>query len=416
MVVQDGPLTLPEILINIFDTLESDQATLAAAIRVNKLWFDCGIRVLWREATPVALADVGPTRAQIYASKITSLQFSSDEDGLRHAGFIHLQFSSLKSITLDSYRPPHDNSYAIQQYFSPALQRLAFYGGTLNEALLTDIRDKCWRLKTLLIDSPGEEIQPAFFTSFISQYATLEHMTFMFGAGHLITEELMEHLAQRSNLQSLSIGKPWPTLLSQKIAKDIPDPFTTLKKLQLKLASAAVQPLVSMLKLKSIKNLGLSIQDAEEPVLCHIASLSSLTSLFVQFDVPTELSKADILSVGALHSLTELTIAPNIVYDNSSLSSLNSGFSHDDFDKMCSNLHQLRTIRFDVQADLSAAILLSLSKYCPLLKDCRFPYHLDIPGLKLETHQTVLFPNLISLDIGSFLPPSVAENDNDITR
>ncbi|PHH91259.1 hypothetical protein CDD83_1176 [Cordyceps sp. RAO-2017] len=395
-------LALPEILVAIFDCLDSP--ALTAAMRASKKWFTCASDVLWRRAGCEALAAVPEQRRQIYASKITLLAFSGDEDAAYHARFQHLRFSSLKHISLDAYRPS-DGSYHIRQYFQPPLESFSFYGGDLDHDLLQQLRAKSWRLRRILIDSPGAAVQPDFFATFLAEYTSLEHMVFLHGMDHLITDDLMLHLADRPSLSSLMIGKTCSAELLQRISTQVLQPFRALRNLQLTVPSSAVPTLVRLAT--QLNRLELTVQDADATVVGRLASLTTLRELSLSFSAATELPKHEILSLKKLTQLEELTVGPDEAEDKAEVTAFQSSFSDTDFDELVSQLRSLRRIRFMIQSNLSVLSLASLAKHCPLLEMCTMPQVFDMSPLSGDDRAKFSFPNLHYLDLGGLeRPPS----------
>ncbi|OAR02914.1 hypothetical protein LLEC1_04256 [Akanthomyces lecanii] len=406
-------LTLPEILNNIFDQLENDSRALAAASLVNQAWFSSATDVLWKMATWENLLQVPEDRQQIYAAKMTTLSFAGDNAATCHARFQHLQFSSLKSVSLDAYRPQEGGSlYHIRQYLQPPLERFAFYGGDLDEELLDHLRQSCWRLQQILIDSPGPKITEEFFSRFIAEYTSLRDVRFMFGMDHLISDELLLRLANRDALSGLAIGRQLSQGLLDRILADASStPFKELKSLVMNTTAAAVPALVKVFA--HISSLELDVQDGDGSVVKHLChSLPGLKRLGLSFSAPTKLAVDDLLSLKALSRLEFLAIGPNEMVESATVDCLDSGFSDADFDDVFAQLPCLRMLDFTVQSSLSAAAaFLSLSKHCRMLEECILPLVFDLETLKSGT---VMFPKLRELGVGGFEPISIpSDNDGD---
>lgn len=401
----DLSLTIPEILICIFEFLEEHPYTLAVASQVNRQWFTCGTDVLWREAPCGVLANVTESRRQVYASKITSLAFSGDDEAAYHSSFKHLRFTKLRRISLDAYHPGEGNQYHIRHYFQPPLQEFSFYGGELDDELLVYLRTTCWRLRKILLDSPGRTITPLSFLDFISGCKSVEHVEFLHGMDHLLTDELLLHLASQPHLSGMAIGKICSQRVIEHISTDIPEPFAALRILHIAIPSSALPFLVPAIK--TVTNLHLTIQDANDQIIRQLSSLPALRVLSLYFAVATELLTAEILSLTSHTKLERLTIGPVETEDAGDITTFNFSFSDSDFEFLCSKLHDLRSISFQVQCNLSAAVLESLSRHCPLLEECVMPQTFDFRALNLDTRNNAMFPNLRSLDFAGFQQPTV---------
>ncbi|POR32481.1 Uncharacterized protein TPAR_07313 [Tolypocladium paradoxum] len=400
-------LTLPEILVNVFELLESHAPSLVAAIRVNKQWFACGTDVLWREPPLEALADVKEDRRQVYAAKIRALSFFGGDDNAYHARFQHLQFSSLRRVSLDVYRRDEGGGYHIRQYIQPSLEEFLLYGSDLDDELLHHVQNTCRRLQRILMDSPGQRVTASSFFNFISGCNSLKHMEFECGMDHLLTDELLLHLAHRASLSSLAIGKACSKQVLEQISTHISEPFKELQTLHMPVPSSAVPLLVELVK--HATSLDLAVRDADIPVTRIISAKADLHALSLSFAVPTELSRNDILSLQALSRLERLSIGPEDMYDAAVVTAFSSGFSDSDFDELCSKLPFLRRIEFKVQCNLSAAALESLSTHCPLLEECTMPQVVDLQALSLDARQAVMFPHLRLLELGGLQPPEVGD-------
>ncbi|KAK5994751.1 hypothetical protein PT974_03134 [Cladobotryum mycophilum] len=407
----DLSLSLPEILTNILDFLSTDQASLASAIQVNRKWFSCGTDVLWREAPCEVLAQVPEDRRQIYAAKVATLAFSGDDEAQYHSTFENIRFTNLKKISLDAYRPGGGESYSVLQYMQLPLETFFFYGGDLTDDLLAHLQNTCWRLRRIMIDSPGPNVTAASFFRFISTYKSLEHMTFLYGIDDLLTDELLLHLAGRPNLSSLAIGKVCSTQILQQISSHVSEPFGALQALQVTVPSAAVSLLVTLLP--NVTSLQLTVHDSDVHLVQQLPSLTALRLLSVSFAASVEISRADILSLKSLSNLEQLSIGPDETNDAAEVTAFESDFSDADFDDLCSKLPVLRRIRFNVQCNLSAAALASLSKHCPLLEECTMLHVLNIHALDLGSRSNIMFPKLRLLDLGGFEAPAPNDQQGD---
>lgn len=398
---QPSALAIPEILDSILSCLSHEPCHLAQAIRVNKQWFSSGTYLLWRDAGCEALANIPADRRQIYAAKITSLTFSGGQEARHHEWFQNLEFSSLKHVSLDAYRPANDAPYPIRQYFQPPLESFSLYGGDLDHDLLDQLRHRAWRLRSLLIDSPGRNVEAPFFLDFISRYKSLIRIRLLYGIDHLVTQDLMLHLARRTDLIHLEIGKTCSAQLMRTISTRVTYPFRHLRVIHIALTSAAVSPAVRLMP--RLINFRLDVQDAGVGVIDSLSSLSSLRLLALTFCTDTRLSIEDLLSLKKLSNLEELTIVADERYDEAVVTALEAGFSDQHFDDLVSHLPRLRCFNFLVQCTLSGAALLSLSKHCPLLEECNMLQVFDIQELESEARRNkVLFPKLRLLEVGGF--------------
>ncbi|KND92439.1 hypothetical protein TOPH_02946 [Tolypocladium ophioglossoides CBS 100239] len=401
-------LTLPEILIDIFDLLEPHRPTLAAAIRVNRQWFASGTDVLWRGALCEALAKVPGHRRQVYASKITSISFYGEDEVAYHSCFENLQFSRLRKIVLDVHhqrRPGAPEWYPIQQYLQPPLEEFAFFGGYLDDLFLEHMLNTCFRLRSIMLHNPRRSISAEAFCGFITRCTWLTNMEFSYRMEHLISDELVLHLAKRTTLLNLVLGKIISMQILRQISRNVVEPFKALRSLHISITALAVPLLVPLVK--HITSLRLEVEDSDDSahILQLISRLADLRFLSLSFAAHTELSTEDLLSLRALSKLEQLSINADCSGDAAAVTAFNPGFSNSDFDSLCSALHCLRRIDFNVMCNMSAAALKSLQRYHPLLEECSLPLIFDMHALGLDKRRRVMFPELRLLDVGAFRPP-----------
>lgn len=400
----------PELLINIFDALESHRPTLAASIQVNRRWFYFGTDVLWRTAPCTALANVPEHRRQLYASKIISLPFYGDDESAYHSLFQNLQFGRLKRVMVDAHRPQDGDGaegFPVLQYLQPSLEEFTFYGGQMDNHLLEHIQNTCFRLRCILIDGPGPGVTAASFLAFITRCTSLTYIEVMYSVEHLLTEELLLHLAERSTLSVLRLNTILSNHILHRISTDAVEPFKALRELDISVSASAVPVLVPMLKHITRLHLGVTGGNGSVHVLQHISRLADLRTLSLFFAAPTDLSPDDLLSLKVLSKLEELTIGPDERNDAAAVTALNPGFSDSDFDSLCSKLHSLRRIDFNVLCNLSVAAMVSLWRYHPLLEECTMPQIFDMQALGLINSRRAVFPELRLLEVGGFRPPRV---------
>lgn len=396
----DSPLLIPEVLLGIFDflELEQDRSTLAAACRVSKTWCAYATEVLWRTAPCQALAGIADDRAQLYASKVTMLEFTGSSEAQYHYHWWDLQFIRLRHLCLDSYRAPSGVPYPMQQYLHASLQTLEFYGGDLAASVLTGLLTNCPRLRDILIDSPGSYITPRMFLSFIKDCKSLERVTFVYGMDHLVTDELFLHLARRPNLTHLTLGRHVPTAVyDQLVSESSHAPaLAALRFLQVPISSEAVPLLAPMIN--KVTSLGLEIRDGRPDFLHHLSSLTDLSELMLEFAINMTLPSADLMCLRShpkLHTL-RLRLSPDI------LAPRMWDIPDAVFENLIAKLSQLRILAFEVPSSLSAHSLKTLAREHPLLEELSFLQPFHFPHLDLSSHPGVLFPKLRMLEVGGF--------------
>ena len=387
-------LELREILLQVLEYLADDKESLLQAILVNKTWAEEGTNVLWREPLVKHLASVPESRRQIYAEKVYTLDFAGDEDSINHEAFRHLRFPRLKRLNLDSYRPRDGGTFWIRQYLQPSLEEFKFYGGKLAEDLLDALTSQCPRLREIIIDHPHNQLDPERFLEFLKQRQSLQSMTFLYGMDGLITNEMFLHVAGRDNLESLCLGRSFDRATIEDALERTLVPFKHLRQLYLSLESNAVPSLLS--SLKSVVRLGLKIEDDKRDVLPIIASMKDLRTLEVTFRRSQALSSASILALGGLTQLRKLVIQPSPV-ETADLRA--STLADQDFIQLVSNLRHLQSLKFEVQCNLSVAVIHSLGIHCASLESCEMLGSYELQAL--DDTPIPLFPQLRVLELGS---------------
>jgi len=206
---RDRVLMLPELLSEVLSCLHNDAPTLAACIRVNKLWAEEAIMCLWqacgdqfpeqgrlppRIRNLAALAPC-PDRLQWYARCIRRLEFRVEyleTDGMRdtptdasgdeaqyHPAFANTEFPRLEFFSLQGsgYGSALTRGSSLLPYLQPRLLSFSIWEGSISDEFLhalkvcsrcmrvpegancpTDMvhQSRCSALKTFVIDMRGQ--------------------------------------------------------------------------------------------------------------------------------------------------------------------------------------------------------------------------------------------------------------------
>lgn len=168
----DRALMLPELVSTIMSCLYDDASTLAACMRVSKLWAAEAAMYLWEtcgsDGPPsdghgqlppkirnLAALAAYPDRLQWYARCIRTLDFSveytytdgvrdtptdaSEDDAQYHLAFANTEFPRLESFTLQGsgYGAIHTKGSLLTQYLQPRLLSFRLHEGSLSDGFLT---------------------------------------------------------------------------------------------------------------------------------------------------------------------------------------------------------------------------------------------------------------------------------------
>lgn len=330
---QPSALNISEILLQVLEYVdEYDPVALPTAIRVNRQWFICGTDILWRNGTCDALAMVSKSRRQIYASKMASLDFSDGDWTAYHSRFKHLEFTTLRDVSIGSHGP--QSGRQLRPYLQSSLEHLCFNGRHLDTELVQHLQTHCCRLRCIIIDSHSERVTAECFSNFLTSCKYLQRIKILRGLEHLLTDELMLHLAGRSNLLSLGTTKTFSVRLLQQILAQVNQPFRALDDFHTAVTSAAVPLVVSFAA--NFTSLHLEVRDAGDTVIGHISSLTNLHVLSLYFAAPTKLSRQHLVSLKNLSKLHTLDIRPYDDESASELTAFESGFTDADFIDMIS--------------------------------------------------------------------------------
>lgn len=443
MLPSEHALRLPEILSHVLTHLP--HAPLAAALRVNRLWFECGLAVLWWEPPCTALAALttittDPARRALYAAQVMSLPFNGDDEGALHVVLQDLAFPRLRSLSLDSYRPADGGAYPLTQYFSPALRELHFYGGMMSAATLDALRVNCSAgLRELLIENLDlSAVTAAELHRLLAGCPALERLVLMFGMGPLMTEDLLVHLAGRTGLASLSVrGREYGVEAWERVAAEVEGtPFPQLTTLDVALPAAAVAVLVPLLP-QCLNALALSLSSPGGPsptaaalvqmlpditalasmsihgsgagwpsVVRPLAALTGLRQLDLQYPDGTPLPRDELLALGQLTMLESLSIFPAYHPQYEDLWSYEPGFTTEDFITVFTAMKKLDLLRFEVQCRVSEAALYALAKGCPELRSCVMLNVFDLREMDAGLGEGVVFPSLLTMELGGLEEPT----------
>ncbi|KAJ6779933.1 hypothetical protein PWT90_05354 [Aphanocladium album] len=419
MLPSEEALGLPEILTNVLSSLP--RADLAAAVRVSRLWFECGIVTLWHDRPRVqVLADAaasGSPRAALYAAQVEVLGFSGDEEGALHRSLAGLAFPRLRSLRLDSYRPA-DGVYPVAQYLGGALRRLDFYGGPLSAATLDALRERCGGgLRQLLVDSlGGEGVTPAAFYRLLAGCRRLRLLAVLYHMEEFLTHDLVVLLAGFEDLEELYAGNHrYDVALWERVAAEVETPFPRLRALQVALTPAAVRVLVRMIPRMEDLKLVLSA-GGPEPVVRSLTTTttiltSSLKCLSLKYPDNTDVDRNELKALAQLKALEELTVTASLPSPRA------NAFDDDDFIALFAELGGLRTLQFEIRCRLSATSLYSLAESCPRLRAVTMVNTFYLRDMDDRMKPGVVFAALEELDldglIGNRLPNMIIDDEGD---
>ncbi|EGX95001.1 hypothetical protein CCM_03273 [Cordyceps militaris CM01] len=376
-------LQLPEILSRVLSQLYSrpDGANIASALRVNKFWFACGIRILWSESRSSALASLPPTcplaalpptcpRRQLYAAQAITLLFDPNGSKKVHRELQYLVFPRLKCLLLDpkSLNDANDNLCPISQYFGPTLQNLeSNIGSPDSDCSLSDIMwQGTYNQGKLKQHQPEDPIAVSSILRLLTRAPFLQRIALVVDNQAFFGTDFLIHCARQPQLVELALRCNHGAATWQRIPAAVPAPFPTLRALHIWSHCSAVAVLVKVVP--ALEELTLLLTDEpSENFLYHLQSLSALRILLVGYYCSEEIPRSELMALGELKQLRELRLRAHTL-GAPPLRSKNSGFCDADLDVLLSGLGNLRVFDFRVLCSLSSKAFLKLARHCPHLQ------------------------------------------------
>ncbi|KAK7209229.1 hypothetical protein V2G26_016407 [Clonostachys chloroleuca] len=406
-------LALPEILTPILGLVDDDDGcgTLAAAARVNTVWFGCATGLLWKKISGAALGCVPAHRRQVYASKIEAIVFTA-EDGDLHEPFRELEFALLRELTLHTYHPGPGKAalYHLRQYCRPRLDKFYFFGGELDQEFMSYLQNTCRDLTRLWVDLPGHKVTVDSFFDFVSAFKSLEEIHLKRGIDHLLSDKLLFYLARQPNLRELDIGHYLSPRLLSDISRKIPGAFPALESLGATIDSACVPAITHTLK--HVTRLDLTILDAELDALTILGSTLRLQKIKILYDCSIQFTASQLLALKPLRNLENLAIrsTPGTIEVSHPSGSL---FCDEDFQELVSGMPNLRSLELESIADLEIESLRSLSASCPMLEELELLSPFDLQTLLTKAGDEPIFPHLRRFEI-SGIPDRIFKSMDDL--
>ncbi|KAE8345610.1 hypothetical protein BDV24DRAFT_125375 [Aspergillus arachidicola] len=383
-----------EIVLEILQYAEPD---IVPCLRINSQWFHCGIPFVWRRARSWLLRRVPRHRRQIYASVIRNFVIYRGTN--KDLGeFSHLSFPKLEMLCIDlEHHDDHDglDLSLLKCYMHQGLTLLEL-SGTFDPELLSLIQVSCPMLSCFSISRPDSRLTPESLLEFLQKSSTLSDISI--DSEELVTGHILNHLAGRNNLQSLSLKG----LIDTDTIGDlkITSPFKALRHLAISVTEAALPSLVGMIKSIQSFNLTLGGPDSSENsnsvAFRHISQLIELQTLTLFIWGDMRIANEDIVSLKSLTQLRRLNIS-----GASATSLIAPRLQDPDFEELFKNLGQLEALNFDIfRSDITTDSLVSLGKCCPSLQRCEIMGIYDMAAFRYE--KLPVFPTLELLSIGAF--------------
>ncbi|GFF39554.1 hypothetical protein IFM58399_05620 [Aspergillus lentulus] len=396
----------PEILMTILDELRISE--LAAVIRVNRQFFNLGIRRLWQAQRDIYLAKVPKDRRRVYTPLIQELDLDGDPKAL-YEEFKDLEFDNVKelSVTLKEDLDTIDDCKYLTHFINPGL-RLLDLGGSISADFLRDVRNQCPKLRTVSLWRCGPCVTPADLLTFLRSLPYLKSLHITELEDHMITDsEVIEFLAASSTLERLDLEQITPEFLWDALS--IEAPFPQLNRLDIDIHHDAVPSIAKLFG--SVIQLRVTLRAIEdwftrETVRIRpLSELTELRTLEISFHGEMILVPEDLVTLRSLSNLASLSLH--------GLSEVHLGaaeFSDDHFHRLVSGLQDLVTLSLHpYPSKVTSASLAALAKCCPHLETCFIGGEFNVLGL--QDYEAPLFPRLGSFRVRCFLDPDEYDGD-----
>ena len=447
----DRALMLPELISTILSGLHDDAPTLAACMRVNKLWAEEAVMFLWEacgsDASPpngrrqlppkirnlAALAPY-PDRLQWYARCIRTLNFTVEythTDGMRdtpkdasgddaqyHLAFANTEFPRLECFRLQGsgYGSVQTKGSSLLQYLQPSLRAFCLLEGSLSDDFfismkvwyqstrllifmnfLADVlqKSRCPALNTLVIDLEqqcDEITSDAAFLDCLQALKSLELLSLCHGLGNAWSLNSFLGVAKHRSLKRLAlpvIPLPW---LRELDNNGEGRSFTHVEDFDAHLSENGLELVVP--HLANTTKLEIYIIGPSSQALRIAATAPALRSLKLTFGANSVIHERDLILFAETHSALEsLDLGSE---DQENIPSADD-ITDTTIDQVARLLPKLETLQICLaDATLTEASLLSLGTFCKYLETCDISGDFFFEGL-VRNCQPNLFPALRTL-------------------
>lgn len=420
-------MSSPELLSLIFESLgeqhddydeledqesRSNRSTLAAAARVNSIWFETATRTLWRfERLGPRLEHfnkIRTERRQFYASRLTSIKIE------HRSG----QKPSIKALSFPRRRAIHvgqvgsmsgPSSDLIKRYLCPSIVSISLckWFANFNLDILNTIKSECPRLRSLELNVinifEDTDITPEDFNDFFRS-KSLESLKITIGPP-LVDKDLISILGKMETLKKLSMT----LLLWQQTIPDFGSdevPFKNLQQVDLKLDRNAVRSATKAIWHASKVKLHIMMTGTFRKTtmfknLKYMKNCRDLTLIFEGNN--TYLDEEDLCNLNTLKRLEYLVLMPFREDTGEKLEDRVVFHDASDFEAVFAGLQRLHSLKWWLSGmNLSVQTLNRLSRN-HRFRNIFFRGSWDLLGL--TEVEGCLFPNLRNLTLSKAVIP-----------
>lgn len=341
-------LQVPEILCEVFDHLESDPGTLFAACRVNKVWAEKSLNLLWRDqhrSGMKRLASLTESRRQFYADKIRSFKVEQRPSEYRRC-IETLNFPRLRMLEVIVTEKNRDFDHLLV----PGLEEFELYGvKSLFEGYLRQVPERCPNLRKLCVGHIGNPHDFDRLEDYLKKFSKLRSIDLTGMSDRTMTDEVFVHLAS-SPLSELHMNKPITFEMIDLTYGQLPGRlFPSLAHADLRVKwRVAAMLLPTMTTLRELE-LMLEPFDTGYKALQAVGTLTELRHLTLTAAwEPKSLSREELLAICKLHKLRNLWIT------GYSMLTLDSSVTNDDLVSFLSSFPEAENI--DINAFYTSVI------------------------------------------------------------
>ncbi|ATY61261.1 hypothetical protein A9K55_006742 [Cordyceps militaris] len=364
-------LSIPEILLNILNACTKD--TLLAAVRVNRLWFDCGIGALWAvndflETAAQLAAIKGKERRQLYANCIKDLSVHEQNTHLYAGPLKDVEFPALNFVHLEHSRP--GQAWLFSRVFTPTVKVLKLFAVKLGDYGMPAIASRMGHLTHLIMGGSG--CYAGGMAAFLGACRSLQYLD-VHGVYQIARQFPTECFIVLASLPSLEVLHYEGDLSADSITRAatvVAEPFIALKLVVFKVQPQKVPGLLhGIAQLPQLCSLQLDL-DCKMPDLRNLSQLQKLRSFALMFKSAPRMRKEDLAPVKALTALEYLTIDAENWFEGLINPGMPDLMKEMDLQELVLGLGKLHKLRLTPKADIGVTFLQHLAKYCPLLTSC----------------------------------------------
>lgn len=261
------------------------------------------------------LASLAACRRQFYADKIRSLSAERSPPEYRHC-IETLDFPRLRKLQIYLTKDNCDFNH----YLVPTLAEFSLFGtGSQVEDYLRQLPERCPDLRKLQIGRFGTPIDFNHLEDYLKSFSKLHSVDLDGMSDNAMTNEVFVHLASLplSELRMKQlITSEMINLAHRQLSGRL---FPIVAHIELKLEWRAAMVLVPTLTVLRELRLDLESADTHHKAFQAIGTLMELRVLGLRTDVEVQrsVSREELLAIGKLHKLRDLTISGALTLDNS---------------------------------------------------------------------------------------------------